>query len=98
MVVKLSSGGLIATTRAKVTPPLKELVGSCGWPLLLEASPRRMHRELSVHSPECVLFWLDELQAVAATAQLIAWSRHRGARPFRVAVAYRMTDDVESVL
>lgn len=98
MVVKNSPRGLIATTRADATPPLNDVVGCCGWPLLLEASPRRMQRELALQNPECVLFWLDDWRAVAPTAQLIAWSRHRGARPYRVAVAYRMNDDVESVL
>jgi hypothetical protein len=98
MVVKNSPRGLIATTRAAATPPLDDVVCRCGWPLVLEATPRRMQRELALHRPECVLFWLDDGQAVEPTAQLIAWSRHRGARPYRVAVAYRMTCDVESVL
>jgi hypothetical protein len=65
---------------------------------VLEANPRRMQRELALHRPECVLFWLDDKEAIAPTARLIAWSRHRGARPYRVAVAYRMAGDVESVL
>jgi hypothetical protein len=98
MVVKISPRGLIATTRAVATPPLDDVVDSCGWPLLLEATPRRMQRELALHNPECVLFWLDDQRAVARTAHLIAWSRHRGARPYRVAVAYRLEGDVESVL
>ena len=98
MVVKISPTGLIATTRADATPPLEEIVAFCGWPLLVEATPRRMQRELALHNPECVLFWLDDQRAVASTAQLITWSRHRGARPYRVAVAFRMTGDVESVL
>ena len=57
-----------------------------------------MQRELALNNPECVLFWLDEREAVAATAHLIAWSRHRGARPYRVAVAYHMPADIEPVL
>ena len=98
MVAKHSPTGLIATTRSRPTPPLDEVVACCGWPLLLNANPRRMQRELSFYNPECVLFWLDDRHAVAATASLIAWSRHRGARPYRVAVAFQMSDDVESVL
>lgn len=98
MVVKISPRGLIATTRSQATPPLKDVAGCCGWPLVVEANPRRMQHELALHNPECVLFWLDDHEAVVQTAQLIAWSRHRGDRPFRVAVAYRMNGDVESVL
>jgi len=98
MVVKISPRALIATTRLAATPSLDDLVCCCGWPLVLEANPRRLQRELALHRPECVVFWLDEVQDVGPTAQLIAWSRHRGARPYRVAVAYRMTGDVESVL
>lgn len=98
MVVKYSPRGLIATTRSRTSPPLEDLVGWCGWPLVLGANPRQMQRELSLHNPECVLFWVDEQRAIKSTAQLITWSRQRGARPYRVAVAYRMSSDVEPVL
>ena len=98
MVMKNSPRGLIATTRADATPPLEDVVDGCGWPLLLEATPRRMQREFALYNPECVLFWLDDRSAVARTAHLIAWARHLGARPFRVAVAYRLEGDVESIL
>ncbi len=97
MVVKNSPQGLIATTRTKTTTTLEDLVDSCGWPLLLDATPRRLHRELSYHDPECVLFWLEDRQGLTSTAKLISWSRERGARPFRVAVAFQMDGDVESV-
>ncbi len=97
MVVKHSPTGLIATTRTEITPPLEGLVDSCGWPLLLDATPRRLYRELSHHDPECVLFWLDERQGLTSTAKLISWSRERGARPFRVAIAFQLDGDVESV-
>src|ERR671921_686146 len=97
MVSKNSPAGLIAATRADVSQPLDDLVASCGWPLVLEARPRRLARELSLHNPKCLLFWLDDRQSIAATVRLVAWSRDRGHRPYRVAVAYRMPADVEAV-
>ncbi len=95
MVKRYSPTGLIATTRADVTPPLDELVCCCRWPLLLAASPRRLACELSLHNPECVLFWLDERQGIAALARLVEWSRERSTRPYRVAVALDLDADVE---
>ena len=97
MVKKHSPFGLIATARADVTPPLDDVVNCCGWPLLLQATPRRLAQELSLHNPQCVLFWLEERQNMPTLARLIDWSRERGARPYRVAVAYRMDADVEAV-
>ncbi len=97
MVKKHSPLGLIATTSADVTPQLDNVVRCCGWPLVLEANPRRLARELALHDPECVLFWLEQRQNVSALARLIGWSRERGARPYRVAVAYHIEADVETV-
>jgi hypothetical protein len=97
MVMKNSSAGLIATTRTDISPPLNDLIACCGWPLVLEARPRRLARELALHNPSYVLFWLDNRQSIAATARLITWSRERGHRPYRVTVAYRMEADVEAV-
>ncbi len=96
MVKKHSPLGLIATTRADVTPPLDDVVNCCGWPLLLEASPRSLARELSLHHPACVLFWLDDRNGLAPMARLVEWSRDRGRRPYRVAVAFRLEPDVEA--
>jgi hypothetical protein len=98
MVKQVSPLGLIATARADVTPPLDDVVRSCGWPLVLEANPRRLAQEFSLHNPECVLFWLEERQHVPTLARLIGWSRERGARPYRLAVAYRLDADVEAIL
>ena len=98
MVKQHSPLGLIATARADVTPPLDDVVRCCGWPLVLAANPRRLARELSLYNPECVLFWLEELQNVPALARLIGWSRDRGARPYRMAVSYRLNADVEAAL
>lgn len=96
MVKKYSPLGLIATTRADLTPPLDDVVNCCGWPLLLEASPRRLAQEMSLHNPACVLFWLDERDGLAQTLRLMEWSRERGSRPYRVAVAFRLEADVEA--
>ncbi len=98
MVKKHLPIGLIATTRADLTPLLDDVVHCCGWPLLLEASPRRLARELSLYDPECVLFWLDDRQGLAPTARLVEWSRQRGARPYRLAVAFRLDSEIEAVL
>jgi hypothetical protein len=98
MVAKNSPSGLIATTSAEASPPLDDLVDSCRWPLVLDANPRRLQRSLAFHTPECVLFWLDDWLGIAATARLIAWSRQRGHRPFRVAVAHNIEGDVEPAL
>lgn len=98
MVATLSPSGLIATTRAALTPQLDELATSCRWPVVLEATPRRLQRELASHSPECLVFWLDELAAIEPIARLITWARQRGARPLRVAVACDIAGDAESTL
>src|SRR3989304_6246982 len=78
MVRKNSPTGLIATTRADLSPPLDDVVVRSRWPLMLSASPRRLARELSLHQPPCVLFWVEDRQSVAPTARLVAWSRERG--------------------
>jgi hypothetical protein len=98
MVQQRSPQGLIATTLSDVTPPLDELVRSCGWTLVLDATPRQLALELMHHQPECLLFWLEERKHVAHLAQLVAWARERGARPLRIAVAYQLGADVESAL
>lgn len=98
MVVKHSPSGLIAATRSRATPLLTDVAVCCGWPLLLEATPRRLQHELALHNPECVLYWLDDRRDVSPTAHLVTWSRHRGARPYRVAVAFRLDDGVEAIL
>jgi hypothetical protein len=98
MVQKRSTQGLIATARADVTPPLDELVRNCGWPLVLDATPRQLALELAHDEPQCLLFWLEEQKNVARLAQLVAWARQRSARPLRVAVAYQLGADVEATL
>jgi len=98
MVAKVLLSGLIATTRDHASPALRDLARHCEWPLILSASPRGLYRELSLHDPGCVLFWLDDQFDVAATARLISWLHQRGPRPYRVAVAHCLEGDVEAVL
>jgi hypothetical protein len=98
MVTRLLPEGLIATTRANASPRLDDLIACCGWPVLLDASPRLLVRELEQHNPECVLFWLEDQLELTPTARLVAWSRERGARPYRVAVAGLMDVEAEAVL
>jgi hypothetical protein len=65
---------------------------------VVKANPRRLASELSLCTPECLLFWLEDEQRITDTAQLVAWMKERGQRPFRLAVAYRMVADVEASL
>jgi hypothetical protein len=98
MVIRLLPSGLIATTGASASARLDDVASTCGWPLLLGASPRLLCRELSQLNPDCVLFWLEERQEIASTARLVAWSRERGTRPYRVAVALMPDTEVEAAL
>jgi hypothetical protein len=98
MVAKTSSDGLIVTTRAHSTQPLTELAECCGWPMLCDANARALRRELSLHLPACVLFWLDDSRSIAPTVQLMAWLRQREAKPFRIAVAAEQAGNAEPVL
>jgi len=98
MVATLLPLGLIASTRMSVSPQLDDLVACCGWPLLLEATPRLLAHELSNLDPACVLFWLEEQRDVVPTTRLMAWLRLRGARPYRVAAARCMECGVEAAL
>jgi hypothetical protein len=97
MVARFFSKGLIAATRAESTPALEELAACSHWPLVLGATPRRLQRELQLFDPDCLLFWLDDWLGIEATTRLIAWLRERGARPYRVAAAFQMDGDVETL-
>jgi hypothetical protein len=98
MVANNTLDGLIVTTREEATAPLAELAAACGWPTLWAANARGLRRELSLQIPACVLFWLDDWNSVAATAQLIEWLRERNGGPFRVAVACNVEAGAEAVL
>jgi len=75
MVAMNTLDGLIVTTRAEASAPLAELATVYGWPTLWAASARALLQELSLQIPACVLFWLDDVDSVAATAKLIEWLR-----------------------
>ncbi|HEY4233479.1 MAG TPA: hypothetical protein VGM76_08635 [Lacipirellulaceae bacterium] len=98
MVAMNTLDGLIVTTRKQASRPLVELAEACGWPALLGASARGLLREFSLQIPACVLFWLEDWDSIAATAQLIEWLRERNAEPFRVAVACNVEAGTEAVL
>ena len=98
MVAKRSADGIVVTTRAESTPALDELMACCEWPLVTGTNARRLHDEQALHDPECVLFWLDDWSGVAMAAKLMSWLRERGARPFRIAVAYELEHHAEPAL
>lgn len=98
MVAKLPAEGLIATRRAGTSLPLEELQVSFRWPVVWDANVRRLQHELALRCPTCVLFWLEEGRGLAETAQLIAWMRERGSRPYRLAAGYRLEANAESAL
>ena len=98
MVTKSFREGLIVSPRASSTAPLDELLASCDWPAVLEATPQRLRRELSLRVPEVTLFWLDDEGHVDATVQLVSWLRNFQPAIRRVAVGFRVVPDVEVAL
>lgn len=98
MVAKETPQGLIATVHVAITPALVNVAACCDWPLLLDATPRQLSREVEQINPDCVLFWVEDAQAVEPTARLITWARRRGARPLRVAAALEMDASLEATL
>ena len=51
MVASDPSPGLIAAVQVAATPTLDDVAASCGWPVLLQATPRRIQRELATTNP-----------------------------------------------
>jgi hypothetical protein len=98
MFVINSPTGIIATPQPDLTSPLEDLVDCCGWPLVLAATARRLQRDLSIHNPQCVLFWIEDRRYLTPTKKLIAWLHERGNRPYRMVVAHRQDQEVELVL
>jgi hypothetical protein len=95
MVNRSISHGLIVSTTLQTTRSLEELVACCGWPALLQATPRRLRDALSLRVPELALFWLDDQREVASTLQLLKWLAAHQSTMRRIAIAYRLADDVE---
>jgi hypothetical protein len=98
MFVINSPSGIIATPQPDLTSPLEDLVACCGWPLVLAATARQLHRELSIQNPQCVLFWIEDRRYLTPTKKLIAWLHERGNRPYRLVVAHRQDQEAELAL
>ena len=98
MVAKLLARGLIATAGAATAPALQEAARWLAWPVLGDATPRRLQHALTLHDPQCLLFWLSERQGLETTSRLIAWTRTRGPRPLRLAAACELDSGVEAAL
>lgn len=98
MVTTITQNGLIVTTRSHTTPPLREMIECVGWPVLFEASARRLYHELEYGDPGYLLFWLDDRHDVATTVRLVTWLRERDPRRHRIVVIYHLENDLEPVI
>jgi hypothetical protein len=95
MVVGITQEGLIVTASGPMTEPLGELVAYCDWPVLVEPTDRMLLERIESTNPTCLVFWLESRRHVAPTARQIGRLRDRGARPYRVAIAHRLEQDIE---
>jgi hypothetical protein len=95
MIIRSAQQGLIIAARRQTTVALDELIDRCGWPVILNATPRQLHNELSWWVPQFSLFWLDDPRDVAGTTQLLAWLHAHQPAVRRIAVAYQLAPDVE---
>lgn len=96
MVAQFVNAGLILSTCGQATSALDDLVAACGWPAVLQATPSRLQRELSLGIPRVSLVWLDDFRELAATTRLLEWLRASHPSVRRLAVAYRLAaGDVE---
>jgi hypothetical protein len=91
--------GLILSPCGQPTAALDELIASCGWPAMLQATPLRLRRELSLGVPKLSLIWLDDYRDLVAGVRLLEWLRAYHPTVRRLAVAYRLAaDDVEPAI
>ncbi len=95
MVTESCRTGLIISTDQTSTAALDELIVACGWPVLLEATPLRLRRELLFGLPKLSLFWMDDERHVESTVRLLAWLRDIQPGVRRVAVGYRIGAEAE---
>ncbi len=95
MVTESCRTGLIISTDQASTAALDELIVACGWPVLLEATPLRLRRELLFGVPKLSLFWMDDERHVESTVRLLAWLRDIQPGVRRVAVGYRIDAEAE---
>jgi hypothetical protein len=98
MVHDITSDGLIVTPQARSTTLLDELVAICDWPILHEPTVRTLLEQIETHRPLCLLFWLESAHDVAPAAALVTTLRHRGPRPYRIAVAHCLATSAEQTL
>jgi hypothetical protein len=95
MVTENARLGLIVTAGRRTSALLDDLIAYCNWPVLYQPSVRLLFQQIEVNQPRCLLFWLEGRNEIAPTARLIARLRDRGPRPYRVAIAHQMEEDVE---
>ncbi len=95
MVMQHTKLGLILSAGQTATTALGELAACCDWPVLLQATPRRVQRELLLQGPEVLLIWLDDLRDMAATVRLLEWLSGYRSEVRRLAIAYQLGPAVE---
>ena len=95
MVSEITRRGLIVSPSRRTTDLLEELISHFDWPVLMQPSVRLLLEQIDVRAPQCLLFWLDETHDIAYALQLISRLRDRGPRPYRIAVAHQLGNDVE---
>jgi hypothetical protein len=95
MVTENARLGLIVTAGRRSSALLDDLIAFCDWPVLFQPSVRLVFQQIEVVQPRCLLFWLEGKHEIWATARLIARLRDRGPRPYRVAIAHSLDEDVE---
>jgi hypothetical protein len=95
MITESSRQGLIVSAGALATPALKEVIDCCGWPVLLQATPRQLRREMLLGVPKLSLFWLDDDRYVGTTVQLLSWLGMCEPTVRRITVGYRLPANVE---
>jgi hypothetical protein len=95
--MKRASGqqGLIVAINPQAKASLSELIKSCGWPVLLEATPLRLRRQLLLSMPAAALFWIDVETELKGMLELLSWLKSCEPSVRRIAVAYRLPTDVE---
>ena len=95
MVTESSRQGLIVSTSPLATPALREVIDFCGWPVLLQTTPRQFRREMLLGVPKLSLFWLDDDRYVGTTVQLLSWLAMCEPAVRRIAIGYRLAANIE---
>jgi len=90
--------GLIVAPAPRISDPLEKLIAQLDWPVLLQPNVRLLFQQIEVTAPQCLLFWLDQTHEIDDALRLIARLRDRGSRPYRIAVAHQLKQDVEPTI